>query len=121
VFPRNPGGLTATLRGGLYAQRAVVPASPWLDGTAPSRPSVSAMREGTSWILRISPGTSGSAPFWYVVSIKTARGWSSDTLPAAAAPARYALDSTSGVLGLVVRAVDRLGNESGVTWATPRP
>ncbi len=121
VFPRNPSGLTATLRSGLYAQRAVVPASPWLDSTAPARPTVLGMREGTSWILRIDAGSGGSAPFWYVVSIKTASGWRSDTIPAASGPARYTLANTSGVVGLVVRAVDRLGNESGMTWSTPKP
>lgn len=121
VFPRNPSGLTTALRSGLYADRAVVPASPWLDSTAPARPAVTGMREGGSYILRIAAGSGGSAPFWYVISIKRASGWSSDTIPAASGSVRYTLASPTGILALVVRGVDRLGNESGVTWSTPKP
>lgn len=121
VFPRNPAGLTTTLTSGLYAQRAVVPASPWLASTGPARPTVTGLREGTSWVLNIQAGSSGSAPFWYVVSMKKASGWSSDTVPAAAGAVRYSVTNTTGIMGLVVRAVDRLGNESSVTWSTPKP
>jgi uncharacterized lipoprotein YddW (UPF0748 family) len=124
TFLRHPSGITATLRGGLYATRAVVPPSPWLDATLPARPLVSGSKEGSGWALRIDPGSgpgSGTKTFWYVVSVKTSSGWRSDTLPAAAVPARHVLPSTSGIVALVVRAVDRLGNESAPTWSTPMP
>jgi uncharacterized lipoprotein YddW (UPF0748 family) len=122
VFPRDPSGLSAALRGGVYAERAVVPASPWLGATAPIRPTVSGAKEGGAWVLRIEPGAGpGPAPFVYIVSKKTSSGWSSDVVPAAALPTRYSLSSTAGIQGLVVRAADRLGNESSATWATPRP
>ncbi len=121
VFPRNPAGLSATLLAGVYGERAVVPASPWLSSTAPVRPTVAGMREGSAWVLRIEPGAGpGPAPFLYIVSKKTTSGWGSEVIPAASVPTRYSLASTAGIQGLVVRAVDRLGNESGATWATPR-
>lgn len=121
VFPRDPSGLSAALRGGVYADRAVVPASPWLGSTPPSRPAVTGARESGAWVLRIDPGSSaGPAPFVYVISTLTSAGWRSDVVPAVGSPTRYRLASTSGISGLVVRAVDRLGNESGATWATPR-
>lgn len=122
VFPRDPSGLSATLRGGVYAERAIMPASPWLGTTAPVRPMVSGAREGSGWVLRIEPGAgAGPAPFLYVVSINTSSGWRSEVVPAAAVPTRYSLASVTGISGLVVRAVDRLGNESSATWSTPRP
>lgn len=120
TLARNPGGLTTTLRSGLYAPRAVVPPSPWLDATLPARPIVSGKAEGSGWALRIEPAT-GSKPFWYVISVKTSSGWRSDTISASSGPARYVLTSVSGISGLVVRAVDRLGNESAPTWSTPMP
>jgi hypothetical protein len=54
----------------LYTTRAVVPATPWLAGAPPGRPSIAV--RGRSLALRAAPG---AAVRWWVVRARTAAGW----------------------------------------------
>jgi len=111
---QNSGGVSdllsrkpaANVQAGAYAEPALVPASPWLDGRAPGRPSVTAGGGRLSW------KPSGSEPVWlWAVQLRSEGRWRTVVLPAAVT--EYALPSASpGVDAIAVSAVDRCGNQS---------
>jgi uncharacterized lipoprotein YddW (UPF0748 family) len=109
-------GLASALQRGLYAQPALVPASPWLDEQPPPAPTL--QREAAGW--RIVPGAGEAATRW-VVWRRSAGQW---TLALHAAHERVV--ASAGAERLAVAAVDRLGNLSpyasaSLDTATARP
>jgi uncharacterized lipoprotein YddW (UPF0748 family) len=95
-------GIATQLRNGPYAQAALVPATPWLDGLAPPAPRL--QREGTR--VRIVPGAGEVAQRWAVWR-RSGQQWrftvqaSQETL----------IDSEGADL-VATAAVDRVGNLS---------
>jgi hypothetical protein len=98
----------------LYADQALVPASPWLDGTPPPRPAATIVASSATGELsvRLTPAK-GEAPWLWLV--RTLRGgqWTIEILPNATRSHR--LPGTGDVERVVVNAVDRVGNLSAAT------
>ena len=111
TLTRNGGAVAASLTSALYRERAIPPASPWLDASAPSPPSIGVT--GTTLSITAS-GAEGAR--WFVVRWLEPSGWSvkvvfgterSVVLPA----------TTTRVL---VNAVDAAGNASSdAGWRRP--
>ena len=109
---KDADGIATALRSGPYAQAAVVPATPWLGTQAPAAPTL--RRDGAE--LRIQPapvsaepaGSKASVPFLWAIWRLRAGRWEFAVQPLG----QRAVTITPDVAHLVVRAVDRLGNES---------
>ena len=102
TLKRNGGAVLATVSP-LYSQRALVPASPWLDDMSPAPPTIAV--SGRS--MQLSPAL-GEAPRWWYVRARSRSGWTSrvlfgdvHTVTLDVAPDR-----------VLVNAVDQAGNVS---------
>src|SRR5690242_16252387 len=95
----------------LYAEQSLVPASSWLDGTPPPRPTATLVASGATGeaYVRLTPGK-GEAPWLWVV--RTLRGdqWTTEILPNEVRSHR--LPGSGDVDRVVANAVDRVGNLS---------
>jgi uncharacterized lipoprotein YddW (UPF0748 family) len=93
----NVGGLADSLERDVYADRALVPASPWLDPTVPATPTASvadgprrrrergpaeprARTAEQEVAVEFAPGA-GPTPFLWVVRAKGASGWTTVVVP----------------------------------------
>jgi uncharacterized lipoprotein YddW (UPF0748 family) len=111
TLKRNGGAIAAGLAP-LYESRAIVPASPWLDGAAPPTPSLAVAGR----TVTITPAT-GEPVRWWLVRSRVGGLWSTRllfgdqrSLPLAGEPER-----------VLVNAIDRAGNASGdVEWRERR-
>ena len=101
------------LQDGLFIDGALVPASPWLDSTAPSAPAVYTRKDkGGNVTVAISPGT-GESPTVYGIWARRGREWTFSVAPAASGEAVLGPNAKGeAVSSVVVTAVDRVGNES---------
>jgi uncharacterized lipoprotein YddW (UPF0748 family) len=99
----NRLGLADSLRDGLYARPALVPASPWLGGADPVRPV--AMRRGEE----LSLGAVGTErPWLWVVQYRTGDVWHESIMPGA----RESTEVVAGASDVHVSSVNRLGRIS---------
>lgn len=96
--------LATTLREGAYAQPALVPASPWLDGKGPSAPMV--RLEGTT--LHLLPGGTDRLALW-TIAVQTNGKWRFAIIPAT--EKSFTVDGPKPSV-IAASAVDRAGNES---------
>jgi len=103
----NRGGFAAALAGGLYASGALVPASPWLDGSAPTPPTVSVSTSGSNLLVTIT-GSSSDVRWWHV-RWRVGTTWSSRLVPSNSASTTAPSSVADAV---VVNAVDKAGNAS---------
>ena len=89
----------------------VVPASPWLDSTAPGTPALSVSGRTVQMIP-----AAGELPRWWVVRSRGATAW---TTRVVFGDARlFTLDQDAD--RVVLTAVDQAGNASaGMTWTRP--
>lgn len=109
------GGLAELLRREVYAEPALVPATPWLGRGRPERPEGRFEGRGVIWE---SPG-SGSLKLW-VVQIRRTNGWETRLVPAAERRGgRLELARGARVLEVRISAVNRLGIEGPVLRLTP--
>ena len=101
------GGIQARLRDEVYKRDAIIPASPWIKAAKISSPKATTTHDANyahvSW-----PAVRGA--FWYVVYAKDGDGWSYSVQPAS--ETSIALSANRKIDSVVVKAVDRLGNES---------
>jgi uncharacterized lipoprotein YddW (UPF0748 family) len=104
-------GVATRLRAGPYASAALVPATPWLPGSAPAAPQLRS--EGSA--CRIEPAA-GPPAFVWAVWRRRAGAWQFAVQPAAAT-----LLATADNDALVVSAVDRQGVEGPRTALRPKP
>lgn len=102
TLKKNGGTVSAVLQP-LYTQRALVPASPWLDASAPPVPSISASGAAIS----ITPGVGEPARWWYVRA-RLASGWWTRVVFAASTSIQLPAPASL----VMVNAVDRAGNVS---------
>ncbi|NLI01247.1 MAG: family 10 glycosylhydrolase [Chthonomonadales bacterium] len=109
VLLRNLDGIADKLKQGPYADHAVPPASPWLSTVHPSAPRV----QRQSDTLRIEPA-GGSKPWLWVVQTRAQGKWQTRT-----APATQRTVSIRRADEVIVRAVDRVGNESPAVRVMP--
>ncbi len=70
---RDQAGLATALRAGQYAQRALVPASPWLDDRAPSAPEVSVAAGDDGWVAR--PRAKDADARFFVLYVREGDEW----------------------------------------------
>jgi hypothetical protein len=108
VFMQNPDSLDARLVREAYAERALVPASPWLDDRAPAAPTVSVRTDGVPGVIAdLTPASTRDVWLW-VVQSRSADGWTTQILSGAQRKVAF----PTRPLEVRVRAVDRTGNES---------
>jgi uncharacterized lipoprotein YddW (UPF0748 family) len=102
----NSGALATALASDLYKNVALVPASPWLDPTIPSAPTVNV----TSNVLQITPAA-GEAARWWAIRIQKGGTWKTRVV--------FGTDRTiqleAGITRVLVQAVDQAGNLSPTT------
>ncbi|MFO0095218.1 MAG: hypothetical protein ACK54K_13040, partial [Gemmatimonadaceae bacterium] len=109
--PTAAAALAERLASALYADDALIPASPWLGAQRPARPAARVMREHQSGeaTLVIAPGPRAR---WTTVRVLRDGGWSSHVLPAAFTRLVISGADAPSAQRVVVTAVDRNGNES---------
>lgn len=93
-----------------YREPALVPASPWLGGAAPSPPALALRAEEGSLRLQILPGA-GEAPWLYAVRTRTPTGWTVELVPGTTRSVALAAAAEAAA----VSAVSRLGVESAAS------
>jgi hypothetical protein len=112
MFPSD--GITDKLLSGPYADRALVPASPWIDNVSPAAPIVRVGRDATTGGSTVSIDPQGTEAAWqWLIQTRYADTWRVDVYPGTQRffmiprPAR-------GIPAdeIAVSAVDRVGNES---------
>ncbi|MCX5760892.1 MAG: family 10 glycosylhydrolase [Gemmatimonadetes bacterium] len=70
----NKGGLADALAASTYASAAVVPATPWLDATAPSAPGLTVTVQSNAMRALWTPSGTEAAR-WWLVQWRTATAW----------------------------------------------
>jgi uncharacterized lipoprotein YddW (UPF0748 family) len=111
----NRKGIADLLKATQYAQSALVPATPWLGGSAPQAPRVNARRvaPGSGTLLAEMAGSPGESAWQFAVWVRYGSDWRFAVHPAGRAGLR--IDPDSGGRppeAVVVSAVSRLGLES---------
>lgn len=108
---KKSGGAVAASLSALYAQRALVPSSPWLDASPPATPALGVAAR----VVQFTPGA-GEAVRWWVVRSHTSSGWQTRVLFGTVRSVTLS-ETPDRVL---VNAVDQAGNLSSVTeWRAP--
>lgn len=116
---RNTNGLADALTRSLYGQPALVPASPWLDGQPPGKPSFGVQQNAAGKELKLSWRATGPEPVWlWVLQTRVGNQWTTEILPGHTL-ARVV--KTDGIKPwpefIAVIAVDRCGNTSAPALA----
>ncbi len=111
--------LSDRLRAQLYAEPALVPASPWLSKARPAAPVVHLRTDSSSGeqVVRLRPG-SGRLVRWWTVRAFDGTTWRTWVLPGSQ---RALVVAPRGAVAprVVVTAVDRYGTESPVVSVKP--
>lgn len=101
--------IQTALREKSYSRDAIIPASPWIKSAKPLAPKVVIKRDEK--FVRANWTESGARKsFWFVVYAKDKNGWSYSILPAS--QRSIALSADRKIEQIIVKSVDRLGNES---------
>jgi len=66
AFLLDWNGINGVLRGSVYRDAAVTPASPWLTASAPKAPRVAVTVQGDQWQLDMRSATSEPARFFII-------------------------------------------------------
>ncbi len=103
------GGVQRALMDGPYNRDALIPVSPWIKAPRLSSPKVKVTR-GPEFVKAEWSERGTQKAFWFVVYAKDRNGWSYSIQ--AASERSIALSADRGVEEIIVRSVDRLGNES---------
>ena len=101
--------IQTALREKSYQREAIIPASPWIKSSKPLAPKVSISKDAK--FVRANWTESGTRKaFWFVVYAKDKNGWNYSILPAS--QRSIALSADRKIEQIIVKSVDRLGNES---------
>jgi len=106
----NNSSLAEVLEGGLYAQPALVPATPWLDNSRPSQPQLTL--QSTNSVSRatfIWHSASADQISSWLIQTRTGGKWSTEVLPGKTTYHTFQGPNPDAV---VVTAIDRSGNAS---------
>jgi uncharacterized lipoprotein YddW (UPF0748 family) len=98
----------------VYTEPALVPATPWLDATPPTRPTVRATRDTATGGVRLllTPGDQQAVRYWTVQSLGP-DAWSTRILPGSLRSHALTRNRKEPLPEAVwVTAVDRVGNQS---------
>lgn len=114
-FLNDRNGINNVLKSGVYAQPALIPATPWIDNTPPEQPGVTVTKVEKMGDIKVEWNARGIKPvFLWVVSVKNGLTWKSVVLPGSVKS--YTISGSNAGVTLeapvAVSAVDRLGNES---------
>lgn len=113
VFLKNSQNISSTLSEGLYAHRALVPASPWLSDSTPAAPKVVARKGDDGKLsLDIKPGDKQFVRF-YSIRVKVGR-WLEPRVTDSRS-VTLTIDPTISPDEISVTAIDRVGNQSQPT------
>ena len=108
TLTRN-GGAVASSLANLYKTRAVPPAYPWLDASAPAAPGIVV----ANGLLQLAPGED-APPRWWVVRTRAADGWTTRTVFGT----ERSVALGSAVTRVIVNAIDAAGNSSpDASWS----
>jgi uncharacterized lipoprotein YddW (UPF0748 family) len=128
VFLENPHRLNERLTSEVYTTPALVPASPWLGRGTPAAPRFGMRSDSVAgyWVLDLAPGSSAppveaSAPWLWVVQLRTANGWTTRIVPAAQRLHVLAPRSEPAPIDVRVTAIDRVGNAGPTARLAPAP
>jgi uncharacterized lipoprotein YddW (UPF0748 family) len=117
---KNEEGVAVKLARSVFAEPALVPASPWLDSTPPVKPGLKATAApGGGWEFEWG-GVEAEPVRWWVVQIQTGKTWSAQVLPGS--HRQWTLKPAPYPQVLSVRALDRAGNAgppSVIQWKEP--
>jgi uncharacterized lipoprotein YddW (UPF0748 family) len=113
IFMQNPDSLVDRLTRDVYREPALPPATTWLGGRAPARPTAS-LAGGT---VRFAPGA-GAAPFRWVVQSRHGDRWRTAILPGGTRSMALPSDSLP-LRAVAVSGVDRLGNQGAAVVVRP--
>jgi hypothetical protein len=130
VFIQNPERLNERLLQEVYAEPALVPASPWLRARPPAAPVV-AIRTDAATGARVldlrsgvaAPSAGGAvvstteSPWQWAIQTRGAGGWSTTILPGTARGYVVAPRGAALPMDIWVTAVDRVGNASPASRA----
>jgi hypothetical protein len=108
AFTKNYNGVADALKGGVYALKALVPASPWLDGKPPLPPRVAADRTGDLISLSLESGGDKDVRF-FAVMVHAGGKWMQ---PVVTSDEKVTIRGLAGADAVAVYAIDRVGNES---------
>ena len=104
----------------LYAEPALVPASSWLDGTPPPRPTATLFASAATGerYVRLTPAP-GEKPWLWLVRTFQGGQWTTEILPNEVRSHRLGAVGSGEIERVVVNAVDRVGNLSASAVARP--
>ena len=106
---KDMGGIQNELEQEVYKRDAVTPAFPWITTKRPASPTVKMKRSKDNVIVSWTE-KGGRKAFWFVVYARDANGWSTSVLPAS--ERSIVLSADRKIEKVIVKGVDRLGNES---------
>ena len=114
-FLNDRNGINDALKSGVYAEPALIPATPWIDGIPPEQPVVTVTKVDKTGDIKVEFKAQGVKPvFLWVAAVKNGSTWKSVVIPGSVKSYLFS-GSNAGVTldaSVAVSAVDRLGNES---------
>ena len=103
------GGIQSTLRDQVYKTDAIIPSFSWIKTEKITSPQTTVKRSRK--FIQVNWRETGSRrAFWFVVYAKDKDGWSYSVLPASERSISLSVDRR--IEKIIVKSVDRLGNES---------
>jgi len=114
VLENNTKGITDRLKGGVYAEPALIPASPWLDSIAPAKPSLSVRRSAKDVAtLKWKTSSKDTDIRFFALYRQYGETWKLTVLPASTTSFVMSAGDPQGMPdGVAISAIDRCGNES---------
>jgi hypothetical protein len=114
MFGRD--NLPQKLVAGPYAEKALIPASPWIDSTPPAAPLVRVGRDPSSASTTVSIQPQGAEAAWlWTVRTRVGSNWTTDIIPGFQRFLMIPRPVIGGPDEVAISAVDRNGNESAAT------
>jgi hypothetical protein len=110
----NNGGLSDHLLKDVYAEPALIPASPWLNNSTPSRPTISiGPKSDSDRSLALSWQDDDGDSIWqWVIQVRTNGAWRTRIAPRDETEARIPAEQAKNMDRVAICAVDRYGNQS---------
>jgi uncharacterized lipoprotein YddW (UPF0748 family) len=101
--------LTGNLSKDLYAEPALIPATPWLRSVPPAKPDLYAIGKGSGSVRVTWNVASGETVWLWLLQVRKGEKWSSKILPG---DNRSCVFTDTAPDAIALSAVDRLGNTS---------
>ena len=104
-------GVATQLRGGLYRDAALAPASPWLDQRRPDAPTLRRLPSQPAAGVTITPAAGDAQPFVWALWLRSAAGWRFVVRPGHETRFMAVVDGAAADV-VVASAVSRTGQQS---------